>query len=59
MNGRIENNSMYSVEDFGRLMRVSKCTVNRLLHSGKINGKRVGKSWKISTAEIDRLKQGR
>lgn len=42
-----------TVEEVAELMRVSKMTVYRLLHSGELPGIRVGRSFRVPREALD------
>ena len=46
----------YSVPEAAALFCVSDRTVNNQIHSGKLAAVKIGKQWRISAAEIERLK---
>ena len=48
--GEVEN--YYSAEEFAKAVDVSVDTVWRWLKSGKINGKKFGKFWRIEKDEL-------
>ena len=44
-----------SVQELAKILAVSKSFVYSMLEHGKINGKKMGRRWLISMAEVERL----
>lgn len=40
--------TVYTVDDIAELLQVSQRTVYDYLRSGKLKGKKIGKSWKVT-----------
>jgi excisionase family DNA binding protein/PAS domain S-box-containing protein len=46
---------LYTLDEAARLLRKSTRTVRRLLHDGKLAGRKVGGTWRITESELERL----
>lgn len=44
--------NFYTVDEAVQIIGVSEYTIRRWLKSGKLNGKRVGKYWRISKESV-------
>lgn len=49
---------LLTVAEVAALLRVSPATVRRWLTAGDAKGVKVGKSWRVSQAEVDRIRYG-
>ena len=47
---------MLSIKDVADALKVHKITILRHLYDGKIKGIKIGKSWRISEEELQRIK---
>jgi excisionase family DNA binding protein len=45
----------YTVDEVAVMMRTSRMTVYRMVHDGKIQRKRFGKSFRIPRSEVERV----
>lgn len=48
------DDDLLSVEDVTRILRVGKTTVQRWCHDGKLPAAKLGKSYRIRKADLDR-----
>ena len=48
---------MLTIQEVADILRVHRMTIFRHLSSGTIKGIRVGKSWRISEEELERIKR--
>ena len=46
---------LLSIKDVSKILKVSQTTVRRMLVRGELEGVRVGRLWRITQTEIDRL----
>ncbi len=53
MSGQPERARFLTVAEVAEVMRVSRMTVYRLLHSGELPGVRVGRSFRVPQAALD------
>lgn len=53
MSGQPERARFLTVAEVADVMRVSRMTVYRLLHSGELPGVRVGRSFRVPQAALD------
>lgn len=49
-----EQSGFLTVGEVARLLRVSNMTVYRLVHAGELPAARIGKSYRIRSADVDR-----
>lgn len=47
--------NLYTIAEVAQLMRVSKMTVYRLVHSGDLPAIRVGKSYRIPVSAVEQI----
>lgn len=50
---------LLSTEDVGGILKVSKVTVQRWCHEGKIPAAKIGKSYRINKTDFDRWYEGK
>jgi excisionase family DNA binding protein len=50
---------LYTLDEAARLLRKSTRTVRRLLHDGKLAGRKVGGTWRIAESELERVTRPR
>lgn len=50
---------LYNVEEVAAILKVSKRTVFRLLHSGRLHAAKIGSAWRISEANLTQFLQER
>lgn len=48
---------MFTIQEVADILRVHRMTIFRHLQDGTIKGIRVGKSWRISEEELERIKR--
>lgn len=48
---------MLTIEDVAKELRLNSMTIFRHLQSGKIKGVKIGRAWRISEKELDRIKE--
>ena len=48
----------FTVDEAADFLKVNRKTVLKLLNEGKIKGAKIGRDWRISKAELDRLLRG-
>lgn len=46
---------MYTIDELANLLRVSRITILRKVYNGNIKAVKIGKSWRISSEEVERL----
>ncbi len=56
--GRLAEVRFLTVAEVATLMRVSKMTVYRLVHSGELNAVRVGRSFRVPEHAVDAYLKG-
>ncbi|MDD5092973.1 MAG: helix-turn-helix domain-containing protein [Dehalococcoidia bacterium] len=50
---------LLSTEDVGGILKVSKITVQRWCHEGEVPAAKIGKSYRIKKADLDRWYEGK
>jgi len=45
---------IYTTKEVADMLRVSKVTIIRLLKSGDLKGKRIGRQWRILAEHVDK-----
>lgn len=45
----------YTVKEFAKAIGVCDLTIRRKLDTGEINGKKIGRSWRIPKSELNRI----
>ncbi|GGF45348.1 hypothetical protein GCM10011519_19050 [Marmoricola endophyticus] len=58
LNGDISEVKFLTVAEVASVMRVSKMTVYRLLHSGELPAVRVGRSFRVSESDVNEYLKG-
>lgn len=48
---------MFTIKEVAKMLKVAEMTVFRHIHNGKIKAVKVGKSWRISENEIEKIKR--
>jgi excisionase family DNA binding protein len=51
----IKENEMYTILEVAELLNVSRITIVRKINNGTINAVKIGKGWRISSGEVDRI----
>jgi len=46
---------LFRIDDVSKILKVSQTTVRRMLARGELKGVRVGRLWRITQSEIDRI----
>lgn len=46
---------MYSINQTAQALGLSAITIRRMIYDGRINAVKVGKSWRISSGEVDKI----
>uniref|UniRef100_A0A6M3LN97 Putative DNA binding, helix-turn-helix domain containing protein n=1 Tax=viral metagenome TaxID=1070528 RepID=A0A6M3LN97_9ZZZZ len=52
---RWKEETVLTLVEVVRVLRLSRNTIIRLVRDGKLNGKKVGKQWRISTSSVVNL----
>lgn len=48
----------FTVDEAAEFLKVNRKTVLKLLNEGKIKGAKIGRDWRISRSQLDRLLNG-
>jgi len=51
----VSDDRLLTVQEVADLMRVSTMTVYRLIKAGQLSALRVGRSWRLRAAEVERF----
>jgi excisionase family DNA binding protein len=54
----MRDEKVYTVKELSELLKIREAQVRNLLRRGVIKGFKVGKYWRVTTKEIDRLARG-
>ena len=46
---------MLTIEELANMLRVSRITILRKVYNGSIKAIKIGKSWRISSEEVEKL----
>ena len=46
---------MYNINQTAQKLGVSAITIRRMIHDGRINAIKVGKGWRISRVEVNKI----
>jgi excisionase family DNA binding protein len=56
---KVEEKTLYSVEDLAKLLPITPLTIRRYFKKGRIKGHKIGKNWYVTKENFEVFLEGR